>query len=180
MQHAPATDFFIALLIRLLSKQSFFVTLKFIGDVSFSVWFVLMAVEVAAKAIFLAFMCMSHTREAACELVQRQGKELCRYNTRADCIAESGDICEWCDLSQLCSPVAYMQEDSKHTCLDTTERQRRRLLEDDECSSIAKKGLCTSVDYCRWCRSKVLDDYCFGAAEAARLPRAVFDCSLET
>ncbi|KAG8055559.1 hypothetical protein GUJ93_ZPchr0001g31776 [Zizania palustris] len=53
-----------------------------------------------------------------------------------------------------------------------------------ECSDLATRGECVASggggggggSRCRWCRSEALDDMCFGAAEAWRLPHQVFSC----
>ncbi|KAG2600445.1 uncharacterized protein LOC120707917 [Panicum virgatum] len=44
------------------------------------------------------------------------------------------------------------------------------------CRDLATRGECAARSGCRWCRSEALDDMCFGAAEAWRLPRQVFSC----
>ncbi|XP_062220231.1 uncharacterized protein LOC133919748 [Phragmites australis] len=47
------------------------------------------------------------------------------------------------------------------------------------CRDLTTRGECTASgagSRCRWCRSEELDDMCFGAAEAWRLPRQVFSC----
>ncbi|KAL6614577.1 hypothetical protein ACP70R_036847 [Stipagrostis hirtigluma subsp. patula] len=47
------------------------------------------------------------------------------------------------------------------------------------CGDLATKAECVASgggSRCRWCRSEALDDMCFGAAEAWRLPRQVFSC----
>ena len=47
------------------------------------------------------------------------------------------------------------------------------------CSDLATRGECVASgggSRCRWCRSEALDDMCFGAAEAWRLPNQVFSC----
>jgi len=44
------------------------------------------------------------------------------------------------------------------------------------CRDLATRGDCAARSGCRWCRSEALDDMCFGAAEAWRLPRQVFSC----
>ncbi|XP_062208576.1 uncharacterized protein LOC133910072 [Phragmites australis] len=47
------------------------------------------------------------------------------------------------------------------------------------CRDLATRGECVASgagSRCRWCRSEALDDMCFGAAEAWRLPRQVFSC----
>jgi hypothetical protein len=49
------------------------------------------------------------------------------------------------------------------------------------CQDLATQGECVANgggSRCRWCRSEELDDMCFGAAEAWRLPRQVFSCDL--
>jgi hypothetical protein len=48
-----------------------------------------------------------------------------------------------------------------------------------ECRDLATRGACVASgggSRCRWCRSEALDDMCFGAAEAWRLPNQVFSC----
>lgn len=48
-----------------------------------------------------------------------------------------------------------------------------------ECRDLATRGECVAIGRggrCRWCRSGALDDMCFGAAEAWRLPKQVFSC----
>ncbi|KAL5226910.1 hypothetical protein ABZP36_015175 [Zizania latifolia] len=52
-----------------------------------------------------------------------------------------------------------------------------------ECSDLATRGECVASgggSRCRWCRSEALDDMCFGAAEAWRLPHQVFYCDPPT
>ncbi|KAF8678569.1 hypothetical protein HU200_046185 [Digitaria exilis] len=44
------------------------------------------------------------------------------------------------------------------------------------CRDLATRGECAGRGACRWCRSEALDDMCFGASEAWRLPRQVFSC----
>ncbi|KAF7037664.1 hypothetical protein CFC21_047993 [Triticum aestivum] len=47
------------------------------------------------------------------------------------------------------------------------------------CRDLATRGKCVASGgggRCRWCRSDALDDMCFGAAEAWRLPKQVFSC----
>ena len=44
------------------------------------------------------------------------------------------------------------------------------------CRDLATRGECAARSGCRWCRSEALDDMCFGATEAWRLPRQVFSC----
>ncbi|CAD6230019.1 unnamed protein product [Miscanthus lutarioriparius] len=44
------------------------------------------------------------------------------------------------------------------------------------CQDQATRGDCAARAGCRWCRSEALDDMCFGATEAWRLPRQVFSC----
>ncbi|GJN17785.1 hypothetical protein PR202_gb04883 [Eleusine coracana subsp. coracana] len=47
------------------------------------------------------------------------------------------------------------------------------------CWDLGTRGECVASgggSRCRWCRSEELDDMCFGAAEAWRLPRQVFSC----
>lgn len=44
------------------------------------------------------------------------------------------------------------------------------------CQDLATQGDCAARVGCRWCRSEALDDMCFGATEAWRLPRQVFSC----
>ncbi|TVU01573.1 hypothetical protein EJB05_52945, partial [Eragrostis curvula] len=47
------------------------------------------------------------------------------------------------------------------------------------CRDLATRGDCVASgggSRCRWCRSEQLDDMCFGAAEAWRLPLQVFTC----
>jgi hypothetical protein len=44
------------------------------------------------------------------------------------------------------------------------------------CQDLATPGDCAARAGCRWCRSEALDDMCFGATEAWRLPRQVFSC----
>jgi len=44
------------------------------------------------------------------------------------------------------------------------------------CQDLATPGDCAARVGCRWCRSEALDDMCFGATEAWRLPRQVFSC----
>ncbi|EES03556.1 hypothetical protein BDA96_03G306700 [Sorghum bicolor] len=44
------------------------------------------------------------------------------------------------------------------------------------CQDLATQGDCAARAGCRWCRSEALDDMCFGATEAWRLPRQVFSC----
>ncbi|KAI5000220.1 uncharacterized protein LOC123440198 [Hordeum vulgare subsp. vulgare] len=47
------------------------------------------------------------------------------------------------------------------------------------CRDLATRGKCLAIGgggRCRWCRSEALDDMCFGAAEAWRLPKQVFSC----
>ena len=52
-------------------------------------------------------------------------------------------------------------------------------LAEAECRDLATRGECVASgrgSRCRWCRSEALDDMCFGAAEAWRLPNQVFSC----
>ncbi|RCV27192.1 hypothetical protein SEVIR_5G307800v4 [Setaria viridis] len=44
------------------------------------------------------------------------------------------------------------------------------------CRDLATRGECAARGGCRWCRSEALDDMCFGATEAWRLPDQVFSC----
>lgn len=44
------------------------------------------------------------------------------------------------------------------------------------CRDLATRVECAARGGCRWCRSESLDDMCFGASEAWRLPRQVFSC----
>ncbi|CAO2171328.1 unnamed protein product [Urochloa humidicola] len=44
------------------------------------------------------------------------------------------------------------------------------------CRDLATRGECAARGGCRWCRSEALDDMCFGATEAWRLPSQVFSC----
>nr|ACG45219.1 hypothetical protein [Zea mays] len=44
------------------------------------------------------------------------------------------------------------------------------------CQDLATRGQCAASGGCRWCRSEALDDMCFEAIEAWRLPRQVFSC----
>ncbi|KAJ1285233.1 hypothetical protein BS78_03G264200 [Paspalum vaginatum] len=44
------------------------------------------------------------------------------------------------------------------------------------CQDLATRGECAASGGCRWCRSEALDDMCFEAIEAWRLPRQVFTC----
>ncbi|XP_047056875.1 uncharacterized protein LOC124663194 [Lolium rigidum] len=48
--------------------------------------------------------------------------------------------------------------------------------EEKGCRDLATRGACVASGGCRWCRSEALDDMCFGAAEAWRLPNQVFSC----
>lgn len=132
---------------------------------------------IAMASLFFTFT--SYPHEAACEpvVLVREG-DLCWNSTRGDCVGAAGEACVWCDLPQRCFPAAHVPKLSAASYFATRRLQRRRLLESDECGSIAGKDLCSRVDYCRWCRSEFLDDSCFGAAEAARLPRSIFDCSV--
>lgn len=111
--------------------------------------------------------CGSHSQDASL-----QGEELCVYQSQADCVSAAGEACMWCDGPRQCYPAAGIQELGYGACLS-----RRKLLGEDECLSIAKKVHCLSTEYCRWCRSVVLDDSCFGTSEALRLPSTIFDCS---
>ncbi|CAA6664948.1 unnamed protein product [Spirodela intermedia] len=46
-----------------------------------------------------------------------------------------------------------------------------------DCRELRSEAECArSSRRCRWCTSEVLDDMCFGAAEAWRLPQQVFAC----
>ncbi|KAM0923922.1 hypothetical protein ACQ4PT_005223 [Festuca glaucescens] len=50
---------------------------------------------------------------------------------------------------------------------------------EEGCRDLATRGACVASgggSRCRWCRSEALDDMCFGAAEAWRLPNQVFSC----
>jgi hypothetical protein len=51
-----------------------------------------------------------------------------------------------------------------------------RAEEEEGCRDLATRGACVASGGCRWCRSEALDDMCFGAAEAWRLPNQVFSC----
>ncbi|KAK4803254.1 hypothetical protein SAY86_001457 [Trapa natans] len=53
---------------------------------------------------------------------------------------------------------------------------QRRAPQIPDCSIISSSSDCSQRPYCRWCRSEVLDDTCFSAAEARRLPAQVFSC----
>jgi hypothetical protein len=44
------------------------------------------------------------------------------------------------------------------------------------CGDLATRGECAARGGCRWCRSEALDDMCFGATEAWRLPNQIFSC----
>ncbi|CAL4947616.1 unnamed protein product [Urochloa decumbens] len=44
------------------------------------------------------------------------------------------------------------------------------------CLDLATRGECAARGGCQWCRSEALDDMCFGATEAWRLPSQVFSC----
>lgn len=44
------------------------------------------------------------------------------------------------------------------------------------CQDLATQGECAASGGCRWCRSEALDDMCFDAIEAWRLPHQVFSC----
>ncbi|CAL4974249.1 unnamed protein product [Urochloa decumbens] len=44
------------------------------------------------------------------------------------------------------------------------------------CRDLASQGECAARGGCRWCQSEALDDMCFGATEAWRLPNQVFSC----
>ncbi|OEL18996.1 hypothetical protein BAE44_0019986 [Dichanthelium oligosanthes] len=44
------------------------------------------------------------------------------------------------------------------------------------CRDLATRGECAARAGCRWCRSEALEDMCFGATEAWRLPSQVFSC----
>jgi hypothetical protein len=112
------------------------------------------------------------------------GGDLCRDGAaQGGCVAPVAggeEDCAWCDLSQRYNAAARGQEfrDASYSSSSTRSGpQSRRLLESNECLSIPTKGLCSRIDYCRWCRSEALDDSCFSAAEAARLPRTIFLCS---
>lgn len=127
-----------------------------------------------ASVLVLTLLRCAH--EAACETLQ--GGDLCWNRAlQGDCVApvagEEGHV--WCDLQQ--RSVAKFGGASCFASTSSLRRQSRRLLDDNECGSMATKDLCSRVDYCKWCRSEVLDDTCFGAAEAARLPRSIFLCS---
>ncbi|CAM0882524.1 unnamed protein product [Alopecurus aequalis] len=56
-------------------------------------------------------------------------------------------------------------------------------LAEAECRDLATRSECVASgrgSRCRWCRSEALDDMCFGAAEAWRLPNQVFSCDPPT
>ena len=128
------------------------------------------AVSIASVLLWTLLTC---THEAACGPLQ--GGDLCR-----GCVAGGGEEgCVWCDLPQLCVPVAHVRDFGAASCFANARlrHQNRRLLDDNECHTIGTKDLCSRVDYCKWCRSEILDDTCFGTAEAARLPRTIFLCS---
>ncbi|KAM0824040.1 hypothetical protein ACQ4PT_037065 [Festuca glaucescens] len=58
-----------------------------------------------------------------------------------------------------------------------------RAEEEEGCRDLATRGACVASgggSRCRWCRSEALDDMCFGAAEAWRLPNQVFSCDPPT
>ncbi|KAI5068912.1 hypothetical protein GOP47_0017257 [Adiantum capillus-veneris] len=100
--------------------------------------------------------------------------ELQVSNNLADCLFEDmdacnqaeGNLCKWSESSQKCYPKA-----NKQSFL------RRQLKAVQDCSDVIYKDQCKSLEHCRWCRSEVLDDGCFKALEARRLPLQVFDCS---
>ncbi|KAG0598258.1 hypothetical protein M758_12G058400 [Ceratodon purpureus] len=130
--------------------------------------------RVLSIASVLVFMLLTWTHGAACE------PDVCRrIGERGDCVGGGGEGgCVWCDVPQRCVSAAQVLEFGADSCFGRLRRQSRRLLDErNECGTIATKDLCSKVDYCKWCRSEVLDDTCFGAAESARLPRTIFLCS---
>ncbi|OWM75371.1 hypothetical protein CDL15_Pgr021087 [Punica granatum] len=54
---------------------------------------------------------------------------------------------------------------------------QRRAPQIPNCSELSSSSECAQKPQCRWCRSEALDDTCFSAAEARRLPHQVFNCN---
>lgn len=108
------------------------------------------------------------------ELQALRGDDMrCLFKDRDSCKKAQDNQCEWCELPQEC----YHLELVSKLGANCNGSQRRQLKVVEDCADIASKEKCVSLDHCRWCRSEALDDGCFRAWEARRLPIQVFDCS---
>lgn len=122
--------------------------------------------------IFLSLQVVSLMKCMELEGVRRNDSR-CLFEDRKACKKAERSLCEWCELPQEC----YHRELVKKLGASCNGSQRRQLKEVQNCAAIADKERCFSFDHCRWCRSNVLDDGCFKALEARRLPFQVFDCN---
>eukprot|EP00250_Pteridium_aquilinum_P011311 c19984_g1_i1 orf=166-585(+) len=123
----------------------------------------------------VVIMLLEHTILIKCiELSELRGNDMrCVFKDRLTCRKAQTDQCEWCELPQEC----YHLDVVSKLGANCNGSQRRQLKEVEDCADIAFMDTCLSLDHCRWCRSETLDDGCFRAWDARKLPIQVFECS---
>eukprot|EP01018_Ginkgo_biloba_P004283 Gb_28064 [translate_table: standard] len=97
-------------------------------------------------------------------------EETCAHSSKEKCYREG---CEWCDQRKGC----YNKEQAKLLGPNCNRFSSRQLAQSIECGGIAYKDDCLASSHCRWCTSQHVDDACFKASEAWKLPPQVFACS---
>ncbi|KAI5065531.1 hypothetical protein GOP47_0020226 [Adiantum capillus-veneris] len=124
-------------------------------------------------SLWLGVIIMLNARALLTKCVELRDNTRCIFNDKHTCEKAQSKQCEWCELPQECHHLAVVSK----LGVNCNGSQRRRLKEVEDCASIASKDKCLSLDHCRWCRSESLDDGCFGAWEARKLPLEVFECT---
>ncbi|KAH7276795.1 hypothetical protein KP509_39G022000 [Ceratopteris richardii] len=92
---------------------------------------------------------------------------------RQTCETAQSKQCEWCEL-----PEEYIHQDFVSKLGGNCNgSQIQPLKELEDCADISSKAKCLCLDHCSWCSSDVLNDGCFRAWEARKLPTQVFECT---
>lgn len=100
------------------------------------------------------------------------GDEHCLYEKKESCVKAEEAGCIWCDLPRRCYSAARSLELGEFC----SRKKVKPFVDVPTCDEIVQRQNCSGEVNCRWCKSQALDDGCFGAIEAARLPKHIFVC----
>lgn len=130
------------------------------------------------KAIAVLFILHCAASPAVC-----RNAEVDDSSDEQDCLYEGQDACNradllgcvWCDLPRRCYSAARSLQLGAF-CNSPLGKESAPIVN----CEVGGETACSAREECRWCRSEVLDDGCFSAKEALRLPSEIFACPEET
>ncbi|CAM6102804.1 unnamed protein product [Calypogeia fissa] len=135
-------------------------------------------VAVFAIAVLYIFQCIS--LPALCQQQHSADFDSDDFSDEQDCLYEGKDACNradllgcvWCDLPRRCYTAARSLKLGAF-CNSPTGTERAPMA---DCDAVRGEAECSAKAECRWCWSQELDDGCFSAREAVRLPAEIFSC----